>query len=453
MRSVVTRRVPSCEWWRGLLCRLAGLVLSLVGGGVLFAAQVGSPVPAGGALGQAAETWVRLMLALGEHDANYVDAYYGPPAWREEVKRNQLSLGEIRTLAQAAQTRVAGIDRAKLNVLEQARLRYLEGQYGAMIARVDQLGGRAFTFDQESMALYGAVAPKVSDQEAKAILARIDRLVPGDGTLAERYARYRERFVVPRAKLEPVFAAAVQEARLRTQQHLRLPKEENFRMEFVTNQVWGAYNWYKGGYQSLIQVNLDVPITIDRVLLLMSHEGYPGHHVQNVLLERDLYRKRGWVEFSALALYSQQSLVAEGVAEYGVELAFPPTERLAFEQKVLYPLAGLDPALAAPYHEIRQLMERLGEAGTDAARRYLDGNMTRPAYTEWLTNVGLLLPESAATRVKFAAQNRSYVINYTVGRGLVAGWMDRHAGIDPKRRWREFGRLLASPVAVGDLSR
>ncbi len=453
MRGMTLWRSRSNRCFGGSGFRLPGLILSLIGSCVLLAAPAEAVTKPGEALGGVAETWVRLMLALGEHDANYVDAYYGPPAWREEAKRNHLSLAEIRTQAQAAQTRVAGIDHAKLKTLEQARLRCLQGQLGALIARVDQLGGQKFSFDEESMALYGAVAPKVSDEEAKAILARIDRLVPGKGTLAQRYATYRERFVVPRAKLEPVFAAAVTEARRRTKQVLRLPREEDFRMEFVTNQVWGAYNWYKGGYQSLIQVNLDVPITIDRVLLLMSHEGYPGHHVQNVLLERDLYRKRGWVEFSALALYSQQSLVAEGVAEYGVELAFPPAERLAFEQKVLYPLAGLDPALAAPYQEIRQLMERLGEAGTDAARRYLDGHLPRPAYTEWLTNVGLLLPESAATRVKFAEQNRSYVINYTVGQRLVAGWVEQHAGTDPKRRWREFGRLLASPVAVGDLSR
>ena len=28
-----------------------------------------------------AEQYVRLVLAVGQHDADYVDAYYGPPEW------------------------------------------------------------------------------------------------------------------------------------------------------------------------------------------------------------------------------------------------------------------------------------------------------------------------------------------------------------------------------------
>ena len=29
-----------------------------------------------------AESYVKLVLAVGQHDADYVDAYYGPPEWR-----------------------------------------------------------------------------------------------------------------------------------------------------------------------------------------------------------------------------------------------------------------------------------------------------------------------------------------------------------------------------------
>ncbi len=31
------------------------------------------------------ERYVRLVLALGQHDTDYVDAYYGPPEWKQEV--------------------------------------------------------------------------------------------------------------------------------------------------------------------------------------------------------------------------------------------------------------------------------------------------------------------------------------------------------------------------------
>lgn len=36
------------------------------------------------ALSPLAEQYVKLVLAVGEHDDGYVDAYYGPAEWRED---------------------------------------------------------------------------------------------------------------------------------------------------------------------------------------------------------------------------------------------------------------------------------------------------------------------------------------------------------------------------------
>ena len=38
-----------------------------------------------------AESYVKLVLALGEHDAAYVDAYYGPSVWLVATDRQQRS--------------------------------------------------------------------------------------------------------------------------------------------------------------------------------------------------------------------------------------------------------------------------------------------------------------------------------------------------------------------------
>src|SRR5882672_8477337 len=42
-----------------------------------------------------AEGYVKLVLAVGQHDAAYVDAYYGPDAWKAEVERQKKPLREI----------------------------------------------------------------------------------------------------------------------------------------------------------------------------------------------------------------------------------------------------------------------------------------------------------------------------------------------------------------------
>src|SRR5882762_3547574 len=170
---------------------------------------------------------------------------------------------------------------------------------------------------------------------------------------------WRKPFVIPKAKLDTVFQLAIKECRARTLAHVALPPNESFAVEYVTNKPWGGYNWYKGGFHSLIQVNTDLPIFIDRAVDLACHEGYPGHQVYNALLEQHLGRGRGWPEFSVYPLFSPQSLIAEGTANFGIDVAFPGTERTAFERDVLFPLAGLDPAQAATYARVRALADRL----------------------------------------------------------------------------------------------
>jgi hypothetical protein len=118
----------------------------------------------------------------------------------------------------------------------------------------------------------------------------------------QRYENWRRAFVIPKDKLDTVFQLAIKACRERTLAHIKLPPAENFTVEYVTNKPWGGYNWYKGNYRSVIQVNTDLPIYIDRSIDLAAHEGYPGHHVYNALLEKNLVRDRGWVEFSVSAI-------------------------------------------------------------------------------------------------------------------------------------------------------
>src|SRR4029078_9675974 len=134
-------------------------------------------------------------------------------------------------------------------------------------------------------------------------------------------------------------------------------------VEYVTDRSWSGYNWYQGGYRSLIQVNIDLPIFIDRAIDLACHEGYPGHHVYNALLEKHLVRDRGWVEFSVYALFSPQSLIAEGAGMCGREVPLRRDERIDFARRVIFPAAGLDGVRAEEYEDVLALADRLSYAG------------------------------------------------------------------------------------------
>ena len=401
------------------------------------------------------ERYVKLVLALGEHDAGYVDAYYGPELWRQQVAAEQASLTKIDTDAHALRNALLQV-RVPEAADEATRLRhiYLIRQVEALGARVAILQGARLDFDEESKALYDAVAPTRPESEFERVLADLDRRLPGTGSVQERYVAFRNRFVIPRDRLNGVFTAAIDACRERTRQHVRLPAGERFTLEYVTGKSWSGYNWYQGHYHSVIQINTDLPIYIDRALDLACHEGYPGHHVYNALLEQALVRGRGWQEFTVYPLFSPQSLIAEGTANHAVDIAFPAEERFEFERRVLFPMAGLDPAGVNEYYDVQAMVNRLSYAGNEAARRYLNGVLDAGGAATWLERYALMAPEQAAKRIKFFDDYRSYVINYTLGKDMVARHIDLESGsADPAARWAAFERLLASPRLPSGLRR
>jgi hypothetical protein len=428
--------------------RLAvALVCSAVVLGSAPRAQQTPPAPAGTTtMDRIAEKYVKLVLALGQHDRDYVDAYYGPPGWKAEAEAAKAPLDEIAARARALQQEVAAAP-PQAGELERLRTAYLERQLSALAARVRMLEGERLSFDEESRALYDAVAPTHSEAYFQEILDSLDREFPGEGPLISRYEAFRRRFIVAGDRLDRVFQAAIDGCRARTLKHISLPGDERFTVEYVTNKSWSGYNWYQGGYRSLIQVNTDLPIYIDRAIDLACHEGYPGHHVYNALLEKHLVRDRGWIEYSVYALFSPQSLIAEGTANYGIEVAYPGPDRIAFEKAVLFPAAGLDPSAADEFYRVQALVERLSYAGNEAARRYLNGEIDREAAARWLERYALMPGPRAAQRVRFFDQYRSYVINYNLGKDLVRGYVESRPGVagNPDRRWDAFARLLSSP--------
>ena len=394
-----------------------------------------------------AESYVKLVLAVGQHDPDYVDAYYGPPEWRTEAEAKKRPLADLRAEAESLLGEFQAFPPASDDEVVRLRHQYLVRQLQSMLARIDMLSGKRLTFDEESRALYDAEAPRNSEEHFQKILDQLEKLVPGEGPLPDRVERFRQDFVIPRDRLDAVFQAGIDECRRRTLEHVELPPGESFEVEYVTGKSWSAYNWYKGNFHSLIQVNTDLPIFINRAIDLACHEGYPGHHVYNALLEKHLVRDRGWPEFSVYALFSPQSLIAEGTANYGIEVAFPGEERVRFESERLFPLAGLDPSAAERYYEIQSLIQKLSYAGNEAARRYLNGEIKREEAVEWLVRYGLFSREQAEQRTRFFDQYRSYVINYNFGQDLVREYIERRGGTDsnPAKRWEEFEKLLASP--------
>jgi hypothetical protein len=397
-------------------------------------------------LDQLAQDYVVLELAMAEHDPAHVDAYYGPEALREKARAMGWTPLEIAGRAKTLQAQLARYGTQDTA----ARVAELDRRLTALMTRVDIYEGQHVPFDEETRRLFAAVAPDYDAAHFSKILEQIETLLPGEGSLSERVNTFRDRFNVPDERLEAVFSAAMEECRRRTREHIALPEGESFVVEYVQDKPWGGYNWYQGNAASLIQVNVDLPVAIDRAVDLGCHEGYPGHHTYNALLERNLVDGRGWLEYSLCPLFSPMSLIAEGSANYGIRLAFPGDERVQFEREVLFPLAGLDAADADRYYDLQALIAELSYARNEVARDYLNGDISREEAVDWLVEYALQSPERADKSLRFIETYRSYVINYNLGRDLVADFVERE-GADEDTRWRRFIKILSEPTSAADL--
>ncbi|MBB5519952.1 hypothetical protein [Amphiplicatus metriothermophilus] len=397
---------------------------------------------------EVAEGFVRLALSLGRHDKDYVDAYHGPPEWAEAAAAEQRSLEELAAEARRLQTR---LETLASNEGDSARLRILDRQLTAALARIRMTQGERLSFDEETRLIYDAVAPQYDLAAFDAVLAEIDALLPGEAPLHERVEAFRNSLAVPPERMQAVFDAAIAECRRRTLAHFDLPENERFRLEFVNDKPWSGYNWYQGDYESLIQINTDLPIVIDRAVDLGCHEGYPGHHTWSSLMERELLKGEGWIEYSVYPLFSPKSVIAEGSANYGIELAFPGEEKIAFERDVLFPLAGLDPAKAETFDRLNNLRRKLSHADNYVAREYLDGRIDKEEAVALLMKYKLSSRERAEQRVRFIETYRGYVVNYNLGRDLVEAYVER-AAAQGRDRWDTFGHLLTTPLSASDLA-
>jgi hypothetical protein len=173
---------------RRLRTALSPLLLSALLATGCAATRPAEPVPS---MDEIAKGYVRLVLAVGRHDPEYVDAYYGPPKWRAEAEARDRSLPDLRADADAL---LVALERQPVGPgegadgveMERRRRRFLARQLEAVAARIDLLAGREMSFDEELRALYDAVAPRYGLEYFEETLDRLEESLPGEGHLAGR---------------------------------------------------------------------------------------------------------------------------------------------------------------------------------------------------------------------------------------------------------------------------
>lgn len=420
----------------------------------LLAACATVPAQRADSLDRIAQDYLLLQLTIGEKEEGYIDAYYGPAATQaaaaSQAAEYTLPQLEARTVALHRRTEPFADDGVAGTSMEERRARFLSAQLSAARTRLRMMRGQELSFVEEARGLFGVDVDLPALATFDPVIAQVDALVPGDGPLWQRLETFQSQFDIPTDRLQPVMDAAIAECKRRTLEHIALPAGERFDLAFVTDKPWSGYNYYQGDYHSKIEINTDLPIRLNRAVDLGCHEGYPGHHAFNALLERNLVRDKGWAEFSVYPLYSPQSLIAEGSANYGIDLAFPAGDQLAFETRVLAPLAGLPTDQLETYARLREATQALGPARYTIAADYLADRIDAETATAQLMRYQLLSPERAAQSLDFIDTYRSYIINYGLGRDMVREAVEA-AGPGQPARWQRMERLLGEPTLPADL--
>ena len=375
-----------------------------------------------------AERYLLLGLRLGRHVEGVVDSYYGPAELKEQVDGEELVPAE----AIAADAALLESD------LEDGWLRDLVHGV-ATYARV--LAGEAISYADEVEACYGVRPTRIPREVYEETHERLDELLPGDGTLAERRERWRTQHRMPPDKLLPVLTDVFAELRARTGELFGLPDGEDILVEEVHDEPWWAFNYYQGGLQSRVAVNVDVPTTYDDVLELAAHEGYPGHHTERSTKEVVLVRERGALEETINLVPTPQSVLSEGIAETAPDV-LGDGAREAVLQILRRHGIEYDTERA---REIREAFKAIRGLGLDAALLIHEDGASPEDAVEYVKRWGATSEERARQSVRFVTDPtwRAYVITYSAGGELAAAY---HRN-DPAR----FKRLLTEPVRVSEL--
>ena len=331
--------------------------------------------------------------------------------------------------------------------LDAARTRWLAGQLTGLECSARVMEGSTVGYLDQVQA-YFQVRPELGDVDAYARAhAELDALLPGDGSLLDRWTAYRDGSSVP-VDLLPVAVREVSTLlRERARAAFPLPDEEVVDYEIVTDEPWGGFTSYLGGFRSTVAINADLPVGLGALPWLVAHESYPGHHTERC---RKQVVQADRPEYDLELVNTPENLLAEGLADLG--LAGLGLSRWGPVVAELYADLGIPydgergqrlAAAAAPLGAVRQ----------DAAILLHDRGASADEARDHLARWGLQSPRRADRTVAFLTDPlwRAYISTYVEGERLLSRWLDsRPAGTPVGAR---FVRLLdeqLTPAALAE---
>ena len=225
------------------------------------------------------EAFVKLGLAVWQHAPDFVEAYFGPEEWKREAQ--ETGRRPLSALMKEASDLLESINGNQ--VIETARLDYLEAEARAIYTALRIMADERLPHQEQVSGLYSISPEWLEEDIFNEIHIKLNEMLPGEGALIERLEHRRNRMVVNMVENMALVEEITKELRRWTKASLSLPPDESVEIRMVKGAHWGGKNKYLGERRSRIEINIDRPWTAMRLVTLIAHEGYPGHHTERAM--------------------------------------------------------------------------------------------------------------------------------------------------------------------------
>lgn len=339
---------------------------------------------------------------------NLVDAYTGPdelsPLRQKQDSSSQTLFSKLDYL----------IDNIEDNVDEELRKRYLLGEVDSLIACVRAFSGAPMSYADTVESMFHIPMRGFPEKDIKSWITILEELLerhPGE-TLHEKVYIFTKDGEVSGNQLRNLIENDLQK---RSEEIGMLFMEkiyskigfdvEDHGVEYkcVTNKPWSGYNWYKGGFKSVNEFNVESPFNNDTLRSVIYHEY--EHHVSNLWREK-IYRETGHLELSIVPLHTGRCVISEGTADTARDFldieSIDERTKIIDALYVLHRMTRINAAilLNSEHRSIEDAVEYLMEYGLR------DESSAR-------ASLGFIQPKQADGRPNFFAP---YVFTYYFGR-------------------------------------
>jgi hypothetical protein len=253
-------------------------------------------------------SYLELVLRFRQLAPTLVEGYTGPPEIAARVESEpQLDPRELASHARELQHFAE-------HEPELDRREWLGAQLAGVATACSWLAGERLSYCELVKRCHGVNVTVLPEEQFELAHRRLDLVLSGHGTVRERYQTWVASQFVPAALLESGLRALADELGQRSRAIFDLPEGEEVIFELVSGKPWAGNADCLGRLRTRIAINTDLPIASLRLLELVSHEAYPGHHAEHACKDAELIAGRGRLELAAYVYPTPQSLLSEGIA-------------------------------------------------------------------------------------------------------------------------------------------